>query len=108
MKLKLSALMIFSVQAFAEPVNINQADAETISRALNGIGPKKAEAIIQYRKEHGDFKTLKDLENVTGIGEKTVKINEKDILLTGASVASGTGEKNVDAAKNADTERKAK
>lgn len=77
-----SLLVTFAGIVMAEPVNINQADADTLSKSLNGIGPKKADAIIQYRKEHGDFKTLQDLENVKGIGAKTVQINEKDILLT--------------------------
>ncbi len=84
MKKLFPLLILLPFQLYAEPVNINTADAETISKALNGVGPKKAEAIIQYRKEHGDFKTLKDLENVSGIGEKTIKLNEKDILLSDA------------------------
>jgi competence protein ComEA len=75
-------LVLCSSPAFAEPVNINKADADTISKALNGIGAKKAEAIVKYRAEHGEFKTLKELENVNGIGEKTIQINEKDILLS--------------------------
>ncbi len=79
--------MFFPVFGLAEPVNINEADAETISSALSGIGPKKAEAIVQYRTEHGLFKTLQDLENVTGIGEKTIKANEKDILFSNESAS---------------------
>lgn len=79
--------MLCSFAVFAEPININQADAETISKALTGIGPKKAEAVVQYRKEHGDFKTLKDLENVSGIGEKTVQQNEKNIVFGEAAPA---------------------
>lgn len=81
-------LMAFAGIGIAEPVNINQADADTLSKSLNGIGPKKAEAIIQYRKEHGDFKSLKDLENVKGIGAKTIQLNEKDILLTPGAESS--------------------
>jgi len=49
-------------------------------RDYKGVGLKKAAAIIQYRKEHGEFKSLKDLENVKGIGEKTVLANQKNIL----------------------------
>ncbi len=81
-------MLLFPIYVFAEPVNINDADAETISNALSGIGSKKAEAIIQYRTEHGPFKTLQDLEKVTGIGEKTIKANEKDILFSSDSSAS--------------------
>lgn len=76
-------LSLLSASVFADPVNVNTADAETMSNALTGIGPKKAEAIVQYRKEHGEFKTLEELGNVSGIGEKTIKANEKDILFTG-------------------------
>lgn len=79
MKKLLLVLVLSPVYVFAAPVNINQADAETISESLTGIGPKKAEAIVQYRKEHGRFETLKDLESVSGIGEKTIQANEKDI-----------------------------
>lgn len=80
MKILFLVLLLCSFWVQAEPVNINQADAEAISAALTGVGPKKAEAIVQYRKEHGDFKTLKDLEAVKGIGEKTAMANEKNIL----------------------------
>jgi len=94
MKKLFAVLLLTSAGAvFAEPVNINQADAGTLSRALNGIGPKKAEAIVQYRKEHGDFKSLKELEDVKGIGAKTVQLNEKDILLTPSSPAPAGEEK---------------
>lgn len=82
MKKIFAILMLCSFAVIAAPVNINSADAETISKALKGVGPKKAEAIVQYRKEHGDFNTLKDLENVKGIGAKTAKANEKDILFS--------------------------
>jgi len=68
--------------AIAEPVNINAADAETIAGALKNIGPKKAAAIVEYRKQHGDFKSLKEFENVKGIGGKTALVNEKDILFS--------------------------
>jgi competence protein ComEA helix-hairpin-helix repeat region len=82
MKRLLTILVLCPVYAFAAPVNVNRADAETISESLTGIGPKKADAIVQYRKEHGDFQSLKDLENVSGIGEKTLQANEKDIRFT--------------------------
>ncbi|WP_284140460.1 MULTISPECIES: helix-hairpin-helix domain-containing protein [unclassified Virgibacillus] len=51
---------------------INRATKEEIEQ-LNGIGPKKAEAIIQYREEHGQFRKLEDLLEVSGIGEKTLE-----------------------------------
>ena len=51
-------------------ININHADASTLT-SLPGIGPSKAEAIINYRDENGSFKEVKDLLKVTGIGKKT-------------------------------------
>lgn len=73
-----------SFNVIASPVNINTADAKTIGEALSGIGLKKAEAIVKYREEKGPFKTVEDLVNVTGIGEKTVEKIKNDVLLDDA------------------------
>ena len=73
-------LALFSFNAFAAQVNINVDDAKTISKSLDGIGMKKAEAIIAYRNKEGDFKTYKDLTKVKGIGDKTVEKNKHDIV----------------------------
>ena len=51
-------------------VNINQADS-TLLQTLPGIGPSKAEAIIEYRETNGPFKMIEDIMNISGIGEKT-------------------------------------
>jgi competence protein ComEA len=50
-------------------VNINTAD-EAILTTLPGIGPKTAVAILDFRKENGDFKAVEDLQLVKGIGSK--------------------------------------
>jgi len=71
MKKILLLMAVFSFNAMATPVNINKADAKTISDSLTNIGIKKAEAIVKYRTEKGAFKTVEDLTNVAGIGEKT-------------------------------------
>lgn len=89
-------LSLLSASVFAGPVNINTADAEAISNALTGIGPKKADAIVQYRKEHGQFKALDELVNVAGIGEKTIKANEKDILFSGESAVKNEATEKVE------------
>ena len=68
---------------FAGPVNVNEADAETIARELDGIGPAKAQAIVEYRESNGPFETVEDLLKVKGIGEKVLENNRKDILLKG-------------------------
>jgi competence protein ComEA len=80
-KLLILAVAVFSINAFATPVNINTADAKTIADSLNGIGLKKAQAIIDYRAKNGDFKSADDLSKVSGIGAKTIDKNKADILL---------------------------
>ena len=57
----------------APPVNINTADAATLAEAINGVGLKRAEAIVSYRKQNGDFKSVEELAAVRGIGERTVE-----------------------------------
>lgn len=59
-------------------INLNSATQEEMEE-LNGIGPSKAQAIIQYREENGLFQTVEDLLNVSGIGEKTLE-NMKDSI----------------------------
>lgn len=53
-------------------VNINTASAQELE-SLNGVGPAKAQAIVAYRKQNGDFKTTEDLGKVPGIGDKTLE-----------------------------------
>ena len=48
-------------------VNINTASMDELSK-LDGIGESKAQAIIKYREENGNFKTIEDITNVSGIG----------------------------------------
>lgn len=56
-------------------VNINTADADTLALALDGVGITRAEAIVAYREEHGDFMRVEDLQDVSGIGPATVERN---------------------------------
>jgi competence protein ComEA len=62
-------------------VNINTADAATLSKELNGIGEVKAKAIVDYRTQNGPFKTVEDLANVTGIGAATIEKNKSKVVL---------------------------
>lgn len=74
-------LAAFSISAWAIPVNVNKADAQTIANSLKNIGLVKAQAIVEYRDANGPFTTAADLAKVKGIGLKTVEMNEQDILL---------------------------
>lgn len=81
----LLAFLVLSFNAIAA-VNINtatQAELET----LKGIGPTKAKAIVEYRKKQGGFKSIDELENVDGIGSKTLSNLRKDLTLTGKTTA---------------------
>lgn len=69
------------VQQIPSKVNINKADAEEISAVLNGVGLKKAEAIVAYRKAHGNFTKIEQLAEVKGIGEATVNKNRDKLVL---------------------------
>jgi competence protein ComEA len=62
-------------------VNINQADAATLADRLNGVGLKKAQAIVSFREQHGPFKSVEELVNVAGIGEATLEKNRSLISL---------------------------
>ena len=62
-------------------VNINTASAEEISTLLKGIGLKKAERIVEFRTENGNFKAIEDLQKVKGIGAVIVNKNRERILL---------------------------
>lgn len=52
-------------------VNLNTATKEQLCQ-ITGIGDKKADLILQYRQEHGQFKSVEELQEITGFGEKTV------------------------------------
>ncbi|EGM7732991.1 helix-hairpin-helix domain-containing protein [Escherichia albertii] len=56
-------------------VSINNATAGELARAMNGVGLKKAQAIVSYREEYGPFKTVEDLKQVPGMGNSLVERN---------------------------------
>lgn len=74
------ALFLASSFALAAPVDINSADAETLSAAISGVGPKRAEAIVAYRDEYGTFQSVADLAKVKGIGLKIVEANKDNLV----------------------------
>ncbi len=56
---------------FSGKININTASAQQMNDALDGIGAVMAQRIVNYREQHGKFKSVSELKNVDGIGEKT-------------------------------------
>ena len=52
-------------------VNLNTATLEQL-KGLTGVGEKKAQKILEYRQQHGQFKSVEELKNVNGFGEKSL------------------------------------
>jgi competence protein ComEA len=73
---------------WAGPVNVNTADASTLAKELDGIGPAKAQAIVDYRQKNGPFKSPDDLLKVDGIGERVLDQNRANIQVGGAAPAA--------------------
>ena len=70
--LSLLAQLAVSVPAVAA-VNINTASQDEFVALHKGLGPAKAQAIIDYRKANGPFKSVDDLKHVKGIGNKRLE-----------------------------------
>ena len=102
----ITALFLSIGLAFAA-VNVNTA-TEAELQTLDGIGPAKAKAIVDYRTKNGPFKSVGDLEKVPGIGPSTLADIKKSVTLTGkttvAADAKGADKKGTD--KKADEKTK--
>jgi competence protein ComEA len=72
-------LVMFFISVFAA-VDINHASAKELA-TLKGIGMKKANRIIAYRKKHGCFQDLKAFKKVKGVKKKTIKKNRENIVI---------------------------
>lgn len=65
----------------APPVDINRADADTLQQGLTMVGAQRAAAIVEYRRQHGPFRSVEDLTQVKGIGKGIVERNRQRITL---------------------------
>lgn len=80
------ALFFAFVSVALAAVNLNTATKEELD-SVKGIGPVKAQAIIEYRQKNGQFKSVDDLKNVKGFGEKSVENIRSELTVSGASSA---------------------
>jgi competence protein ComEA len=74
---------------WAGQVDINTADAATLSRELKGVGIKRAQAIVEYRQKHGPFKSADELALVKGIGPSAIAKNRELIRVGARPVSKG-------------------
>lgn len=76
----ITALFLSTLSFAGKEVNVNTADAKTLAHSLDGVGEKRAQAIVEYRTtKKVAFKSLEDLKKVKGLGDKVIKKNEKYI-----------------------------
>lgn len=88
--IKIATLLLATLgfASIASALNINTADAPTLSAELKGIGMTKAEAIVNFRTEHGPFSEPNDLIAVPGIGPKIVEMIQDQITFEDANVTA--------------------
>lgn len=99
-KLLLALALFFTLAGIAvATVNINTATKEELL-TIKGIGEKRAQDIIDYRKKHGNFKSVDELEKVPGIGPGIMKQIRPGVSVTGkTTVAADTKSKAAEPAK---------
>jgi competence protein ComEA len=92
-KLLLVFAMWFAMSGAAMAiVNINTATKEELT-SLKGVGDKRAQEIIDYRKKNGNFKSVDDLEKVPGIGPGLMKQIRSQVTVTGKTGTDKASEK---------------
>jgi len=64
-------------------INVNAADADQLSKAL-GLTTADAAAIVEYRKNNGDYKDWADLHKVSGIDQKKLEAQKDRIIFSAA------------------------
>ena len=80
-------LALASINLAFAAVNINTATPGELD-GVKGIGPSKAQAIVDYRSKNGPFKSLDDLKNVKGFGEKSITKLKSELSVSGGTEAA--------------------
>ena len=83
-RLLLALLLALCSSAALAALNLNTATKEELI-ALPGIGPAKAQAILDYRNAHGGFKSVEELKDVKGIGAKRFEKLKGELTLGAAA-----------------------
>jgi competence protein ComEA len=86
--LELIIALLASISVAFAAVNINTANQKELE-TLNGIGPAKAKAIVDYRAKNGPFKSIEELDKVPGVGQGTLAKIRGDVTLSGGTSAAG-------------------
>jgi len=66
-------------QAVNNKINLNIASVNELTNSFKGIGLKRAQNIVNYRREHGNFKDISEIANVKGIGQNFVAKNSVEL-----------------------------
>jgi competence protein ComEA len=85
----LALCSLVPLAAWGGPVDINSADASTLAKELNGVGPARAQAIVTYRSEHGPFKSVDDLRLVKNMPQKVIDSNRDLLRMEGGRAGPG-------------------
>jgi len=82
----MASILVFvsATATAADAVNINTASADRLAAQLNGVGEVRAQAIVDYRQNEGEFPSVGALSNVKGIGPATLSDNRGNMTVEGS------------------------
>ena len=98
-KFLLILVALISISGVSFAVDLNKATQAELE-ALNGIGPAKAKAIIDYRTKNGAFKSADDLDKVKGVGKGIIAKISGEVTIDGKPLQVPSGAKPAEKASN--------